>query len=101
MTSYVIAPTYVASNTSEPPMWGSVTVSYIHRYSKYLLTYQSHFKDYDTFHETMSVIPPHCISEELVYSTKKLLETFSLEIWSLSYEHYYVLLHIVGLELSL
>ncbi len=63
------------------------SISDIHRYSKYLLTYQSHFKDYDTFHETIRVIPPHLISEELVFSMENLLEIFS------------VLLHILGLEL--
>ncbi len=86
MTSNIIAAIYVASNTSKPPMWGSVTISEVHRYSKYLLTYSVPLQDYDTFHVILRVIPPHHITEELVqlsYFCKEFLRNYSLEIWHL------------------
>ncbi len=44
----------------------AVTVSDIHRYSKYILTYQLGNKTQDTTFNNTCVIPPHLISEELV-----------------------------------
>ena len=69
------------------PGWGEhVTISGIHRYSKYLLTYSVPLQDYDTFHVILCVISPHHITELLVwlsYFYKEFPRNYSLEIWTL------------------
>lgn len=87
MTSHVIANFYVASNTSKPPIWGSVTLLGIHRYSKYLFIQFLHYFTGPYFH----VIIIWGIST-IIFVLKETPRKLSLEIckpvWLLDANHF-------------